>query len=138
MRSIRQMGEKALEEMLQLRAKVLIGGILPSEAPPGSALAEAIAAIEEEMEDEVPCVCFFCGRGSLLEPCARKMEAGVGHASSHFGQQAGRWRECPQKRVQGASKARGASGCDDLSGWHTRDALRNARCTASAVTSHTG
>ena len=51
------MGEKALEEMLQLRAKVLIGGILPSEAPPGSALAEAIAAIEEEMEDEVPCVC---------------------------------------------------------------------------------
>jgi len=36
----------------QLRAKVLIGGILPSEAPPGSALAEAIAAIEEEMEDD--------------------------------------------------------------------------------------
>ena len=54
MRATGQMGEKALEEMLQLRAKVLIGGILPSEAPPGSALAEAIVAIEEEMEDEVP------------------------------------------------------------------------------------
>jgi len=50
-----QLGEKALEEMLQLRAKVLVGGILPSEAPPGSALAAMIEELEDEIEDgEVP------------------------------------------------------------------------------------
>ena len=50
-----ELGEKALEEMLQLRAKVLIAGVLPSEAPPGSALADMIEELEDEIEDgDVP------------------------------------------------------------------------------------
>ena len=43
-------GEAALEDMLKLRAQVLVGGILPSEAPPGSALAALLDDLEEEME----------------------------------------------------------------------------------------
>ncbi len=46
-----QTGEAALEEMLQLRAQILIGGILPSELAGGSALAGLFEEVEEGMDD---------------------------------------------------------------------------------------